>query len=211
MEFTNEYRNTGTGLHKFEDPADGGEYLYTQFEPFHAHRAFACFDQPDVKATMAMATIVPADHISLSNSHEEFDYLSSSDAENAKQAVSEFGLGSYISDMGDYRVTKFSATKKISPYLFAIIAGPYDVVEKQGEIPEKSEPIRMRFLCRKSLAKSISRVYDDMHEAVVTGIHWYTKFFGKAFPWSKYDQIFCPEFKYGAMENVGAANSPAGI
>jgi len=23
-------------------------------------------------------------------------------------------------------------------------------------------------------------------------------------PWSKYDQIFCPEFNTGAMENIGA-------
>lgn len=43
-----------------------------------------------------------------------------------------------------------------------------------------------------------------MHEAVVTGIKWYSEFFGTLFPWDKYDQIFCPEFKYGAMENVGA-------
>ena len=43
-----------------------------------------------------------------------------------------------------------------------------------------------------------------MHEAVVTGIKWYSEFFGTSFPWDKYDQIFCPEFKYGAMENVGA-------
>lgn len=37
--FLNDYRKTGTGLHKFVDPADDGEYLYTQFEPFDAHRA----------------------------------------------------------------------------------------------------------------------------------------------------------------------------
>lgn len=43
-----------------------------------------------------------------------------------------------------------------------------------------------------------------MFEAVVTGIKWYTEFFGVSYPWDKYDQIFCPEFKYGAMENVGA-------
>jgi aminopeptidase N len=43
-----------------------------------------------------------------------------------------------------------------------------------------------------------------MFSCTVDGIKWYSKFFGHDFPFGKYDQIFCPEFKYGAMENVGA-------
>ena len=63
---------------------------------------------------------------------------------------------------------------------------------------------------RKSIKEYIQQAYDDMHEAVVTGIKWYTEFFGTPFPWDKYDQIFCPEFKYGAMENVGAVTFSEG-
>ncbi|HSP65581.1 MAG TPA: hypothetical protein VLO10_05255, partial [Candidatus Deferrimicrobium sp.] len=44
------YSHTGMGLHRVVDPADGNVYLYTQCEPFEAHRVFACFDQPDLKA-----------------------------------------------------------------------------------------------------------------------------------------------------------------
>jgi aminopeptidase N len=33
---------------------------------------------------------------------------------------------------------------------------------------------------------------------------WFEKFFGYPFPFSKYDQIFCPEYNMGAMENPGA-------
>ena len=45
------YSRTGEGLHRFTDPADGGVYLYTDLETFDAHRVYACFDQPDLKAT----------------------------------------------------------------------------------------------------------------------------------------------------------------
>ena len=45
------YSRTGEGLHRFADPADQGIYLYTDFETYDAHRVYACFDQPDLKAT----------------------------------------------------------------------------------------------------------------------------------------------------------------
>lgn len=35
------------------------------------------------------------------------------------------------------------------------------------------------------------------------GLTFYGEFFGVQYPFSKYDQIFCPEFNSGAMENVG--------
>ena len=45
------YSNTGEGLHRFVDPVDDEVYLYSQFETADAKRMFACFDQPDLKAT----------------------------------------------------------------------------------------------------------------------------------------------------------------
>ena len=44
------YSRTGEGLHRFTDPVDGGVYLYSDLETFDAHRIYACFDQPDLKA-----------------------------------------------------------------------------------------------------------------------------------------------------------------
>ena len=53
------YTNTGEGLHRFVDPVDGEVYLYSQFETADAKRVFACFDQPDLKATFTFHVTVP--------------------------------------------------------------------------------------------------------------------------------------------------------
>src|SRR5580700_9057387 len=49
------YSRTGEGLHRFTDPADDGVYMYSDLETFDAHRVYACFDQPDLKATFQLA------------------------------------------------------------------------------------------------------------------------------------------------------------
>jgi aminopeptidase N len=48
------------GFHRSTDPADGKVYTYTKFEPDHARRVFACFEQPDLKAPFAISVIAPA-------------------------------------------------------------------------------------------------------------------------------------------------------
>ncbi len=61
------YMNTGEGLHRFIDPVDGAVYLYSQFETADAKRLFACFDQPDLKATFTFTVTAPADWQVVSN------------------------------------------------------------------------------------------------------------------------------------------------
>jgi aminopeptidase N len=53
------YSNTGEGLHQFVDPVDDETYLYSQFETADAKRMFACFDQPDLKATFDLRVTAP--------------------------------------------------------------------------------------------------------------------------------------------------------
>ena len=59
--------NTGEGLHRFVDPVDGAVYLYSQFETADAKRMFACFDQPDLKASYTLTVTAPADWKVVSN------------------------------------------------------------------------------------------------------------------------------------------------
>ena len=61
------YSRSGEGLHRFTDPADGRVYLYSDLETFDAHRIYACFDQPDMKASYQLAVTAPADWQVVSN------------------------------------------------------------------------------------------------------------------------------------------------
>jgi aminopeptidase N len=62
------YSHTGEGLHRFVDPADELTYLYTQFETADARRMYACFEQPDLKATFALTVNTPKGWRVFSNS-----------------------------------------------------------------------------------------------------------------------------------------------
>src|ERR1700742_3636963 len=53
------YSHSGEGLHRFADPADGNVYMYSDLETFDAHRIYACFDQPDLKATYELSALAP--------------------------------------------------------------------------------------------------------------------------------------------------------
>ena len=63
ISYVNNYRLTGTGLHKFVDPVDGNAYLYSQLCVFHANKVFPCFDQPDIKARMHLTMITDVGNI----------------------------------------------------------------------------------------------------------------------------------------------------
>ena len=38
---------------------------------------------------------------------------------------------------------------------------------------------------------------------IKTTINFFQKSFGARYPFTKVDHVFCPDYKYGAMENVG--------
>ncbi len=173
--YTNEYDTTGEGLHRFEDPEDGEVYLYTNFEPFGAHRLFPCFDQPDLKARYLLEVTHPSDWKVITNS-----------AETGSHAGSEEGLVT----------TSFERTAEFSTYLFALIAGPYvGFLDDYGDI-------KLGFYARHSLAEHVDA--DELFEVTKQGLAFFGDFFDYPYPFGKYDQIFVPEFNAGAMENVGA-------
>ncbi|MDR3660257.1 MAG: aminopeptidase N [Mycobacterium sp.] len=118
------YSNTGEGLHRFVDPVDSEVYLYSQFETADAKRMFACFDQPDLKATFDVTVAAPAHWQVISNG-------ATVSAQDGKHT--------------------FVTTPKMSTYLAALIAGPYarwdDVyTDEHGDIP-------LGIFCRASLGE----------------------------------------------------------
>ncbi|CAI2380745.1 unnamed protein product [Moneuplotes crassus] len=205
IKYVNKYKKTGIGLHKFIDPSDQKEYIYSQFAIYNAHKVFPCFDQPDLKARMGLTLVSPESHENLSNSQEIIQIKSKSSHEECEELLDNYNLG-FAKDLftGGYKISKFSNDQLMSSYLFCIISGPFDVHSREENIPGRDTKLKMRYLCRESLKPKANKIYEDVHEATLTGIYWYSDFFGTPFVWEKYDQIFCPEFKFGAMENAGA-------
>jgi aminopeptidase N len=175
------YMNTGEGLHRFEDPVDGGIYLYSQFETADAKRMFTCFDQPDLKSTYQLTVLAPADWKVISNA--------------AADSVDE--------DRSGANRHVFATTDLLSTYLVALVAGPY--AEWRDEFTEQDEngstTIPLGLYCRASLAQHMDA--ERLFTQTKQGFGYYHKAFGVRYPFGKYDQCFVPEFNAGAMENAG--------
>ena len=170
------YSNSGEGLHRFVDPADNEVYLYTQFETGDARRMYACFDQPDQKATFTISTITPKHWAVISN----------------------YGIESTKDLDGDRKHTQFATSQVISTYVTAIVAGAYTSVhdEYKGE-----KTIPMGIYARKSFFQYVDA--ENIFEVTKQGFAYFEKTFGLAYPFGKYDQIAVAEYNWGAMENVG--------
>ena len=178
------YMHTGEGAHRFTDPADGLTYVYTQFEVPDARRVFACFEQPDLKATYQFSVTVP----------ESWTVLSNMDTPSP-QALK-------VERAGDSQRHRFDfpETPLISTYITALVAGPYHS-EKSVLTSIDGRTIPLGVYCRQSLAKYLDA--DFVLEQTVAGFRFYESRYARPYPFTKYDQIFVPEYNAGAMENAG--------
>ena len=170
------YSRSGEGLHRFADPADGNVYMYSDLETFDAHRIYACFDQPDMKAHYELAVRAPQEWTVVSNM--------AADVEGG------------VDVGGGARSWHFPPTPLMSTYITHVSAGPWHVVRSEHD------GIPLGIFCRRSLARYLDP--DEIFEVTRQGFDFYHEAFGIKYPFGKYDQLFVPEFKEGAMENAGA-------
>ncbi|MEO5921091.1 MAG: aminopeptidase N [Pseudolysinimonas sp.] len=173
------YTNTGEGLHRFVDPVDQEVYLYTQFEVPDSRRVFAVFEQPDLKATFQFTVTAPSAWVLVSNSP------------TPAPAAGAEGTSTW----------EFEPTPRISSYITALVAGPYQAVH--SELTSSSgRVIPLGLFVRKSLFEYLDADY--IFDITRKGFAYYEEKFGYPYPFAKYDQLFVPEFNAGAMENAGA-------
>ncbi|MDZ7577797.1 MAG: aminopeptidase N [Candidatus Nanopelagicales bacterium] len=171
------YMRTGEGLHRFVDPVDDEIYLYTQFETADARRMYACFEQPDLKATFQLSVTAP-DH---------WTVTSNSPTPEPKTV-----------DTGKAR-WDFTPTPRVATYITALVAGPYYCVRDEYTGIHGTYPLGV--FCRRSLSEYLDS--DEILQLTKQGFGLYESEFGQPYPFSKYDQLFVPEFNAGAMENAG--------
>ncbi|MFT3799238.1 aminopeptidase N [Microbacterium sp.] len=173
------YTNTGEGLHRFVDPVDGEVYLYSQFEVPDSRRVFAVFEQPDLKATFRFTVTAPDTWKVVSNSP------------TPEPVPAGTGTATWA----------FEPTPRISSYITALIAGPYEATF--SELTSASgRVVPLGVYGRKSLWHHLDAdyIFDKTRE----GFAYYEAKFQVPYPFAKYDQLFVPEFNAGAMENAGA-------
>jgi alanyl aminopeptidase len=106
-------RNSSAGLFQMKEGDQW--YVYSQFEPTDARRAFPCFDEPEFKVPWQLTLHVPKDDVAVANAPE----LSETDEPDGMKAV------------------KFKESKPLPSYLVALAVGPFDIVDagKVGKTP----------------------------------------------------------------------------
>jgi alanyl aminopeptidase len=153
---------------------DGNDwYLYTQFEPIDARRAFPCFDEPSYKVPWQITLHVKKEYMALSNTAA----VSESDEDGGRKAV------------------RFAETKPLPSYLVAFAVGPFEAVDA-GKAGKKRTPLRIiATRGRAGEAHYAAEVTGPILEAL-------EDYFDIPYPYEKLDCIAVPLFS-GAMENAG--------
>ena len=174
---TGRYTNSGEGLHRFVDPVDQEVYLYSQFEVPDSRRVFPVFEQPDLKSSFAFTVTVP----------EHWRVISNQPAPTPEPA----GAGR--------AVWRFEPTPRLSSYVTALCAGPYD--EVRSSMQGRAAVIPLGIYSRRSLTEYVD--HDNLFDVTIKGFQALETEFDSPYPFAKYDQIFVPEYNNGAMENAG--------
>ena len=154
--------------------ADGNEHLIatSQCQSTDARRVLPCWDEPDFKATYQTTMVVPGSLEAYSNTSEV-------------ERVS----------LADGRVEfRFAPTMKMSSYLLAFIAGPFEATEPRVV---RGTPIRI------IVPRGNLHLTDVAMENAVFCFEYLSDYYGIPYPGDKLDHIAIPDFAAGAMENVG--------
>jgi aminopeptidase N len=170
------YSRGGAGLHRFTDVADGETYLALHAGLDNAQRAFAAFDQPDLKAAITATVVAPGSWTVLGNS--------------VARLAGPAGLPDCVR-------WALAATPPISTYLFTLIAGPYHSVRSE----HRGIPFGLH--SRRSLAGALDRDADEILAITRACFDRYLEIFTEPYPFDSYDQVFVPELEAGAVENPG--------
>jgi puromycin-sensitive aminopeptidase len=144
----------------------------SQCQSTDARRVFPCWDEPDFKATY-QTTMVVADGLAAYSNTAELERL------NLEDGRVEF---------------RFDKTMKMSTYLLAFIAGPFEATE-----PRMVRGTPMRII----VPRGNLHLTDIAMENAVFCFEYLSDYYGIPYPADKLDHIAIPDFAAGAMENVG--------
>jgi aminopeptidase N len=151
------------------------EFVYSLFVPARAHRAFPCFDQPDLKARYTLTLDIP----------------------EGWQAVANGARAAAESRAGRTRV-RFAETQPISTYLFAFAAGRFmvETAERDGR--------EFRLFHRETEAAKVARNREAVFDLHAAALRWLEDYTAIPYPFGKFDIVAIPAFQFSGMEHPGA-------
>jgi alanyl aminopeptidase len=166
-------RKDGNGV--FAEQEAGDWYLFTQFEPIDARRAFPCFDEPRWKVPWQLSLRVPADQVALSNT----PILAEEPLADGRKLV------------------RFAETKPLPSYLIAFAVGPFDIVEAGAS--RTGVPIRI--VTQRGRGADEAAYAAEVTPQILALLEDY---FDIPYPYAKLDTITLPTTQgFGAMEHPG--------
>lgn len=167
----------------FRQQTGGDWYVFSQFEPIAARRAFPSFDEPRWKTPFSVSLTVKRDHVAVSNA----------------PILAEDAAGA-----GMKRV-RFATTPPLPTYLVALGVGPFDVVD--GGTAGMNQT-RLRYIVPRGRAAE-ARYARATTPRLLALLETY---FGRAYPYAKLDSMVIPITEaFGAMENPGLITYRSGL
>jgi len=165
------FRSTDAALNRNE------EFLYALFVPDRASTAFPVFEQPDLKARVAVTLGIPAEWEALSNGPL---LMRDSSGANGRHVLS------------------FAPTEPISTYLISFAAG------KLQRLEAERDGRRFTMFHRETDAAKVARSANAIFDLHAASLRWLEAYTGIAYPFGKFDFFAVPAFQFGGMEHPGA-------
>eukprot|EP00347_Sterkiella_histriomuscorum_P001356 403372348 len=201
LKFKNTYVDNSAGLHKYVDPVDKEVYIFSNLEPYYCNRWFPCFDQPSLRASLKLTVISPEQLWQVVSNGKKTQTLPLSN-QSGLQLLEDLGCEEFSTyyDAGartQALVHNFEETPHIGTYVFGLFCGRFKCF-----IDNEIENVPMRIFVSQSKSHYLNA--KELFRTIQAGLTYFEDFFGIKFPFSKYDQIFCPDLRVLGMENVGA-------
>ncbi|MGG9971840.1 M1 family aminopeptidase [Ferruginibacter sp. SUN002] len=154
---------------------DTNGLVYTLFVPANARESFACFDQPDLKASFELTLTIPNTWVSVSNG----------------KAVKE-------TTTSTEKTCYFEPTAPISTYLFCFAAGKFNVYS------ETREGRTINFYYRETNKNKLDSNLADCMDLQFKALAFDSDYLQSEYPFSKFDFVEIPGFGVGGMEHPGS-------
>lgn len=151
------------------------DYLYTLFVPERASTCFPLFDQPDLKARYSLSLSVPSSWKAIAN-----------------------GKVKSINQNENNTTYTFKETQPLSSYLFAFVAGKFEVISRH--IGGRDINMYHRETDSAKVTENLAVIFDWHTKA----LNWMEEYTNIPLPFQKFDFVLIPSFQYNGMEHPGA-------